>query len=555
MSQEGFPSQDPEQLAETLASDAYHAQRAEEAQRKADEAAAEAARQAQEQRLEKWFTGGQENARDLKKYLDSRPYEDEKGIHAPSGEVVEPVNAGTWGRKNRPDRNQWGNRYFEGQRSKRYEQTHDDPAELSAFKLFDRFIDAEIEGDKTFMEDYGKILAEKLNDRDVTPFELADLLADAEHDSEVKGSDVPRTTDLLSRAIDGRVRDFHNRTSGKVKQSYEMHDADGKLRTVSPMEYEAARTDAYRARIMKEKESYLAELREKSARQSEDETPVDPADYEPDWVMVDDREIPEDRENGHDADEPDDEGGDDTGAPEDLTPETEILPEDEAEKPEHEHEAAEDDELFDGEPQTEEGPAADENTRFAKFKQGVRKHLREHPIKEAPPKPEGYEHPLDKFDRLYTFPFKAKVNGRAAELRDSIKRAAERGMERHEFLRRAGHVGQIVVNGALELPQKWDEYLIEMSQVPQDDEAEAPTEETATVNSPVEQVESETASAPEEDAASDEEQTVGPEGAETSKKKAGRVSRILRNLRILSDEVREGTRRQQEESEEKSEDE
>ncbi len=63
---------------------------------------------------------------------------------------------------------------------------------------------------------------------------------------------------------------------------------------------------------------------------------------------------------------------------------------------------------------TEEMPANSEidkeETRFTRFKRGVRKHLRENPIKEAPTLPVGYEHPIDRFDRLYTFPAKERVN-------------------------------------------------------------------------------------------------------------------------------------------------
>ena len=321
MPQEGFPSQDPEQLAKVLASDAYHTQKAEEAQRRADEAAAETARQTQEQRLEKWFTGDQTNAKDLKDYLASRPYEDEKGIHAPTGEMVEPVDAVTWGRKQRVP-NQWGNRYFEGKRSERYEQTHDDPAALSAFHLFDDFIKAEIHGNKTFMKDYGKILDEKLSDRNVTAMELADLQAEAENDAEIHSADVSQTTKLLNKAIDARVTDFHNRNLGKVKGPHEMHDADGKLRTVTAMEYGAARTDAYRARIMKEKEDYLAVLRAKrpqqnieeiiekmfspqSTKNDGDEEPRikdDLDDYmPPDWVMSNGGETPDDAQTKADV--------------------------------------------------------------------------------------------------------------------------------------------------------------------------------------------------------------------------------------------------------------
>jgi hypothetical protein len=446
MPQEGFPSQDPEQLARVLASNAYHDQKAEEAKRNADEAAAEAARQTQEQRLEKWFTGSQANAKDIRKYLDSRPYEDEEGIHGPSGKVVEPVDAGTAGRKMRVP-NQWGNRYFEGQRSERYEQSHDNPAELSAYRLFDRFVEAEIDGNKTFIEDYGKILAEKLDDRNVTPFELADLLADAENDSEVKGSGVSQTTKLLNAAIDDRVREFHNRNLGKVKGSHEMHDADGKLRTVSAMEYGAMRTEAYRARIMNEKEDYLAVLRESRAQRTEaehtaqssrkQESAADEAkkqsgedeldDYIPDWVRVKNNNE-DDIPDQHDEEEPKDDGATTTKLPK---------------IEEHISRESDDQEPNSGDAGSEAEPSneadLDDNAEYVRAVVRAMRRVRALQAeagKNDPPAPEFDGEKLDELlDRL--FPVTAKAEGG--------KQPAGEGKKKESLKRRAKQVGQTLL--------------------------------------------------------------------------------------------------------------
>jgi hypothetical protein len=229
-----------------------------------------------------------------KDYLSSRPTFEEAGYHPVDGHLIEPSD------------------YFDARRTKHYDETHKNPAEFSPTRLFDSYISAELNGNKTFIEDYGDALAEKLGDKTLAISKLAELQAEAEFESEVSESGAPHTLALVSEAIQKRVTNFQEaakkravelhvgnlgkKESYRGKESYRVPGEDGQMRTVNLLEDAAIRTNNFRARIDRMKENYLAELHEQRAEA--DEQASEPLgsmeahsaesdeldDYIPDWV-------------------------------------------------------------------------------------------------------------------------------------------------------------------------------------------------------------------------------------------------------------------------------
>jgi hypothetical protein len=207
-----------------------------------------------------------------KAYLGSRPAS-EGEAHTSEGD--DSTNAGE---------------YFDAKRKDHYDRTMHDPAELSPTKLFDRYISAEIKGNRTFVEDYGHALAEKLDDKELTVTQLAELQAEAEFESEITESGAPRTAALVSEAIDRRITTFHeagekraielhNSNLGKKageKENYQVrgNGENGQMRDVTLLEDAAIRTDSFRSRIERAKEKYLAELREDEAERTTQRIPL-----------------------------------------------------------------------------------------------------------------------------------------------------------------------------------------------------------------------------------------------------------------------------------------
>src|ERR1700679_2257753 len=129
--------------------------------------------------------------------------------------------------------------YFDAKEKEYYERTltepenpaHRNPAELSATQLFDRYIGAETErnrknnqkGNQTFVEDYSEALAEKLDDKELELSQLVELLAEAEFESEISKLGAPRTTALVSKAVDKRVAEFREAAR---KQAIDLHNSN-----------------------------------------------------------------------------------------------------------------------------------------------------------------------------------------------------------------------------------------------------------------------------------------------------------------------------------------